>query len=303
MEFLAQYSSDESSGDALKDDLTDYSSKSNKRPRLGVCLPSADQLLSDSLSTLSAVTPAIAQPGRGARTEEGGGAVGQRETDTQGKVRTFPHVEGNYATNVYIPVRLSVDQRQQLDTVITQLQGLVAEIQPVVENKDGQVRGGLNSTLAEAAQYHLSLSRTVPIKFYQIQPLVSDLRSRLKGISSFEVSLAGLEVFLNDDRSRTFVAVNVSEGVAEVRQIIARVDKVAKAQGLPTYYKDPKPHVSFAWVAGDKENELRTALATLKTETLFASHTLKIQVNSVECRTGQRHHFVWAERTANTTSR
>ncbi|PRW39260.1 U6 snRNA phosphodiesterase [Chlorella sorokiniana] len=70
--------------------------------------------------------------------------------------------------------------------------------------------GGRPARLAQPL-YHVSLSRTVPLRLDQIQPLVDELRRRLRQRDTFQIQLARLVVFCNDARTRTFLAVAAEE--------------------------------------------------------------------------------------------
>ena len=43
----------------------------------------------------------------------------------------------------------------------------------------------------------------------------------------------------------------------------ALVDKAMTLHGLPRYYDDPQPHLSFAWALGDCKEQLQAAAAGL----------------------------------------
>jgi hypothetical protein len=79
-----------------------------------------------------------------------------------------------------------------------------------------------------SAEFHVSLSRAVLITYGQIEPLVSELRERLraafppKNDSGAERSLSfggGWTVFANDDRSKSFVSLSLGDAASH-RQVL-----------------------------------------------------------------------------------
>lgn len=143
----------------------------------------------------------------------------------QGRKRQFSHVEGNFATHVYllgVPARTQLCDRFYITfqlsfawkitarqwyaahcpTSVSKL--MLAEVNKVgmvlpslkilgqspqtVDQVTSLLIGALNKdhiftvtcNLQDSAkQFHLSLSRTVPIRFHQIDPLITSLRSLL----------------------------------------------------------------------------------------------------------------------------
>ncbi|KAI3431477.1 hypothetical protein D9Q98_004529 [Chlorella vulgaris] len=163
----------------------------------------------------------------------------EQETLHQGRTRAFPHVIGNFATHVLVAVATPAACVDALEALLQLLRIRLPSLQPTRAAAAGGAslgtstrRGvspsaaaaaataaGASSANADAARtplaqpcYHISLSRTVGLRLEQIAPLVSDLRSRLRQQGSFCISMAGLEVFANDDRSRTFLAVRACKG-------------------------------------------------------------------------------------------
>jgi hypothetical protein len=57
----------------------------------------------------------------------------------------------------------------------------------------------------------MSLSRTVPVKEHQIQVLLKDLRRELRHQQRVSAECKRIEVFVNDDRTRTFLALALQE--------------------------------------------------------------------------------------------
>ncbi|KAL4856427.1 U6 snRNA phosphodiesterase [Chlorella vulgaris] len=229
MDAIGCYGSSSSSSDSdqsASDLLPPHAAKRRKSestPLPPSLLPSAAELLDGSYSPPSAYQ--------------------QRQLEQtalhQGRTRAFPHVSGNFATHVLVAVAAPAACVEALEALLQLLRIRLPSLQPTRDATGGgashgtSTRRGVSPSAAAAAAaaadassadadaprtplaqpcYHISLSRTVGLRLEQIAPLVSDLRCRLRQQDSFCISMAGLEVFANDDRSRTFLAVRACGG-------------------------------------------------------------------------------------------
>ncbi|GFR39692.1 hypothetical protein Agub_g168 [Astrephomene gubernaculifera] len=219
------------------------------------------------------------------------------------RVRSFPHVVGNFPTVVLLPV---VGREEALDAVYRKLRRVLPDLEPMSQDPDPAAaaaaaaasahapgslrrapRGGHLSSLGNGSRgvaggvaapvpppppqqqsqrgYHISLSRTVPIRHPQITPLTSQLSESLRdACGSFSVTLEGCRSFANDEGTRSFVSLMVTHGSAQVCDLIRRVDTAFKQHGLPPFYEEPLPHVSVGWLAGDQRSRIDAALQRLR---------------------------------------
>ncbi|KAE9028372.1 hypothetical protein PF010_g1849 [Phytophthora fragariae] len=152
------------------------------------------------------------------------GTKRKRSVEPQWK-RAFPNVDGNWPSHVRIDI-------------------------PVTEGL--QLRLGESSSRHSDNGLHLSLSRPFVLTFDQIEGFVDSLRSALKWRQRFSVTLQGALVLVNDDRTRSFLSLRVSEGEQQLKQVLRCVDQCLARFELPTYYEDPIPHVSIASSMGEE---------------------------------------------------
>ncbi|KAL0321706.1 UNVERIFIED_CONTAM: hypothetical protein Scaly_2467000 [Sesamum calycinum] len=138
------------------------------------------------------------------------------------RVRSFPHVEGNYAVHVYIP------DEQKFEQVVL------------------------------GKEFHVSLGRTVPIRVHQRDSVVAMLRQRLQSHRRYSIDFNKWEVFVNDDHTRTFLSMEVTAG--GLAEQIDAVNEVYRLHNLPEFYKDPRPHISLAWTVGDISSSLKKVI-------------------------------------------
>lgn len=257
---------------------------------------------------------AIAQYGT---SDEEGHSEGQYYEGQQGilnhRIRNFPHVQGNYATHVYI----QVDIPQRCCGALRALQDALQAACPVPCNplvvlspdyEDGRcifeksLAPGLQS---KPASYHISLSRTVAIRSQQIKSLLAQLRHQLRRLKRFPVKIASqnMMVLENDERTCTFVALSVAVNGSEhpTNPLERAMDAVSNAfqyHGLPRYYEDPRPHVSIGWMLGAQSQQVTGDVLSAHPGVSDAHqhlHNLNWAFEPAEviCKIGQKCHVVW----------
>ncbi|XP_065221227.1 U6 snRNA phosphodiesterase 1 isoform X2 [Planococcus citri] len=134
-----------------------------------------------------------------------------------GRIRSFPHERGNWVTSVYISYNDTKQLNRICDTLI---------------NNFGEI-GDFHS----CDNFHISLSRTVILRHHWIDIFVDDLRKAFKNVKSFYVDVGELAVFVNDEKTRTFVGLKIEHGCSELLKCVQLVDKSLMEFKLPTFYE------------------------------------------------------------------
>lgn len=189
-----------------------------------------------------------------------------------GRIRSFKHERGNWATYVYLPYN-PVDE-------FTYILGQILS----VAKKHG-------IELIQQEEFHLSLSKTVVLRHHWIQPFTQNLKADLAQCRRFICSAGRLKVYSNAEKTRTFLGVEVSTGHTQLLDIIKVVDKTMTDFRLETFYKDPSFHVSLAWCIGDLTEQLNSCLNEL--QSIMDSQedgpfTLTLPCAKLQCRTGNK---------------
>ncbi|XP_042986658.1 U6 snRNA phosphodiesterase isoform X3 [Carya illinoinensis] len=198
------------------------------------------------------------------------------------RVRSFPHVEGNYALHVYIPVF-------EFDYPVLEREKVVQTILYEDDHKLEQVALG--------REFHISLGRTVPIRVHQIDSVVAMLRQKLQFQKRYWIDFSKWQVFVNDDHTRTFLSMEVvTGGLAEIRKQIHSVNEVYKLHNLPEFYKDPRPHISLTWALGDISDSLeRVVEEEMKRFNVGSSLHKRIftsKFGGIECKIGNKTYKI-----------
>ncbi|XP_053678079.1 U6 snRNA phosphodiesterase 1-like [Anopheles nili] len=164
----------------------------------------------------------------------------------QGRVRSFPHERGIWASFVYADygdcdglLELQKEWKELLDTTTT------LQFNPI-------------------ERIHLSLTKTFTIRHHNIAPFVDNLRERLAGHRRFLLEFSGAAVYVNEERTRTFVGLRVAEvSLRPLEALVGSLDECMQEYKLPLYYKDRAFHVSILWCLGDQEQAVRRQLPAI----------------------------------------
>ncbi|KAM1141798.1 hypothetical protein ACFX2I_041729 [Malus domestica] len=216
------------------------------------------------------------------------------------RVRNFPHVEGNYAVHVYIPVYIPPAPRKEMALFLNKLASLVPGLHAVDVDFPLDILRKDEHKLEQVAlgrEFHISLGRTVPIRVHQIDSLVTILRQKLQIQRRYWIDFSKWEVFVNDDQTRTFVSIEIiAAGLAEITKQIQAVNEVYKLHNLPEFYKDPRPHISVAWALGDISNSLKKVVEEERRRSTIGGSLQKCiftsKFNGIECRIGNKTHKI-----------
>jgi len=156
-----------------------------------------------------------------------------------GRIRNFGHDKNNWASYVYIDLQ-DCDLDDVKDFIVREI-----DLEPI-------------------EHHHLSLSRVVSLRHHWIDPLSSTLRAEIQREKSFHLALDKLQVYVNDEKTRTFVGIEAQVGVRELQNLTTCVDKCFAEYNLAPFYNPPSFHVSLGWCLGDKSALIRSMLQKLE---------------------------------------
>ncbi|KAF9462993.1 U6 snRNA phosphodiesterase Usb1 [Collybia nuda] len=163
----------------------------------------------------------------------------------QGRIRTKPHVEGQFAAHVYVP--LVVEQRSPLcgliDEILDNSKDLVPTLTALWPRKDRIKRQEL----------HISLSHPTFLRAHQREDLKKAVKSLSKQFSPrFTISFAALSELTNDEKTRTFLALEIGAGHHELRTLSNTLSPALQAIRQKEFYSNPRFHASIAWALLDR---------------------------------------------------
>ncbi len=140
--------------------------------------------------------------------------------------------------------------------------------------------------LSPEAAFHLSLSRTLYLKDHQKDLFKQKISSALKKISTLPKKLKceKLEIYLNDEKTTTFIAVDL-ENDENILNLIAAIDGVLKDFGMPVYYKPAKLHFSLFWCRGDQKE-------TVEFKEKIDFDNLEVDLNEISMKCGNKINII-----------
>ncbi|XP_054632431.1 U6 snRNA phosphodiesterase 1 isoform X2 [Dunckerocampus dactyliophorus] len=189
-----------------------------------------------------------------------------------GRVRSFKHERGNWATYVYFPYQPEEKFEEMMEDLLS-------------------TAAAFGLALTPQEELHLSLSQTVVLRHHWIQPFTQSLKAGLACCKRFVCSADRLKVYCNAEKTRTFLGIEVANGHAQLLDVVRVVDKTMTEFRLDTFYQDPSFHVSLAWCVGDFTVQLRQCLQEL--QNVVDNHEegpyhLWLDCAELRCRTGNK---------------
>jgi U6 snRNA phosphodiesterase len=172
----------------------------------------------------------------------------QDETQLDGRIRSIPHTRGNWASYVYIPiVRNSAVEELQTELISFISAACSLEVTPFDES-----------------ELHISLTRLLILKHHWIDAICESIKQLTCQRRQFGFQFDSLEIYCNDEKTRTFVGVKVfAEDTAQLKDLVLDYDKCLANYKLPKYYDPPSFHYSILWCLGDQELRFRNILPEL----------------------------------------
>ncbi|CAG8666834.1 26197_t:CDS:2 [Gigaspora margarita] len=133
------------------------------------------------------------------------------------------------------------------------------------------------------SKLHISLSRPLFLKYFQIERFWDNLR---KGFEDKKRN------FTNDEKTRSFLALEVGKGINELKTLLEHVNKVAKDFRQEEFYENPRFHASILWSVGDNPiyESLRDTLINSGFEDIIRDYVFII--NKMVCKIGNKAFFV-----------
>ncbi|XP_078067163.1 U6 snRNA phosphodiesterase 1 [Mustelus asterias] len=189
-----------------------------------------------------------------------------------GRMRSFPHQQGNWSTLVYVEYYPEEEFMELIDLLLTHLQTH-------------------KLPMARLAEFHISLSQTVVLRYHWINIFVASLKEKMTSLDRFYCVSDKVTIYINQEKTRTFLGLEVSAGSNYLLEVVNEVDKSMKEFDLKTYYKKPSFHISVAWCLGDATAELekhQQELQAIVDRFENSARILRMFADQVRCKTGNK---------------
>ncbi|ETW82096.1 hypothetical protein HETIRDRAFT_122905 [Heterobasidion irregulare TC 32-1] len=171
----------------------------------------------------------------------------------QGRTRTTPHVDGQWAAYVYVPVAIAALDHRPLRALVRRLlaraKEAVPSLQPLAASERQQLDAG--RAVEGDSELHISLSRPIFIRSHQREDVKRAVKSLASAHCPFAASFAALAALTNDEHTRTFLCMEVGAGHLELRALSDALSPLLRALRQKEYYDAPRFHASIAWALLD----------------------------------------------------
>ncbi|XP_063990722.1 U6 snRNA phosphodiesterase 1 [Diachasmimorpha longicaudata] len=164
----------------------------------------------------------------------------------EGRVRSFEHERGIWATLVYVAYTPS----------------------EAMESWMISVRDKIPSGNLVLQDFHLSLTRTLVLKFHWVDAFLMGVRDLIRSTPQFTFGITNVKIYCNEERTRTFLGLECQCLDQTLEHYMTSLNKLVTDYGLPPFYEEASFHISFLWLLGDKEEELQELIPSLN-ESLF----------------------------------
>ncbi|KAF9267398.1 hypothetical protein L218DRAFT_984928, partial [Marasmius fiardii PR-910] len=160
----------------------------------------------------------------------------------QGRIRSTPHVQGQWAVHVYVPVLVERQSplHQLLQDVLKTAKGISSALQTIHGMDDD---GGDKKVI----ELHVTLSRPIFVRAYQREEVKRCIKSLAQLNHPFRISFSSFSVLTNDERTRTFLTLDVGGGFPELKSLAQSLTPTMKTFRQKVYYDEPQFHASIAW--------------------------------------------------------
>jgi len=182
----------------------------------------------------------------------------------EGRSRSFAHQANSWATYIYLDVK-AFDLEDARDLLLKEL-----DLEPIPNP-------------------HLSLSKVVSLRHHWLPPLTASLQNSLSQERKFYLGLDKLQVYVNEECSRTFVGLTAGAGWGQLTRLTKRVDTALQEYNLPPFYRPPSFHCSLAWCLGDRRASIIPRLQKLSLKMVDCLEEDAILVDAVHCKAGNKH--------------
>lgn len=181
----------------------------------------------------------------------------------EGRTRSFAHSANSWASYVHIDLS-SLDLQDATDLLVKEL-----DLEPITSP-------------------HLSLSKVVSLRHHWLPPLTSALRHSLGQERRFHLGLDRLQVYVNDEGTRTFVGLTAGAGWPQLTRLSGRVDSCLAEYNLPPFWRPPSYHVSLGWCLGDRRAAILPRLQKLNLQLVDCLDDEPCLVTTVRCKAGNK---------------
>lgn len=194
------------------------------------------------------------------------------DVDEEGKVRNFPHQQGQWVSSVFATLPSDVEDR---------LTDLISDLS--------------TDSVKVIDDFHLTFHRSpIILRYHHIQSIVNTMSSCLSKHNSFPTVLKRVKVLTNDEQSRSFICACDENENGKYNQLVEAVNSCFSQYTQMKEYSEPFIfHVSLMWFT--RHNEQVDSIVKVLQEELD-SDPIIIHVTNVTLKVGNQEHKISLKR-------
>ncbi|KAJ7202838.1 hypothetical protein GGX14DRAFT_535988 [Mycena pura] len=160
----------------------------------------------------------------------------------QGRIRSVPHIDGQFATHIYASVALDRSSAffQLLCSILVSAKKAVPTLQDFWSSDSAQDR-------ERRPELHISLSRPIYLRAHQRDDMKRAVKRITDTTAPFTASFARISELVNDERTRIFLVLEIGAGHHELTALVNSVTPALRAIRQQEYYTAPRFHASIGW--------------------------------------------------------
>ena len=108
-----------------------------------------------------------------------------------------------------------------------------------------------SSFRASQLPLHLSLSRTLYLKPYQMPMVLKSLQTLLKSVAPFQIGFLKWNCYSQENGERSYLSLDVGAGSNTIKKLTRDVDEIITSFRQPKYYESAQFHVSVGSCPGN----------------------------------------------------
>ena len=171
--------------------------------------------------------------------------VEEEPSEHGGRVRSFKHERGNWATLVYLDYEPGEAMLLWMLSVLDEM----------------PVKCDLLSE-----QFHISVTRTLVLKYHWIESFVEEIKKLCQQTDRFSLELLNVRAYCNEEGTRTFLGIECTELKNTLTNFVKDLNNILAEYDLPPFYEEISYHISFLWCLGDETSRLNDHTASLTTK-------------------------------------
>ncbi|KAF7357656.1 U6 snRNA phosphodiesterase [Mycena sanguinolenta] len=153
----------------------------------------------------------------------------------QGRTRTIPHVDGQYAAHVYASVPL--DRGSPLFKLLCRILESAKQITPTL----------YDFWSSASPELHISLSRPIYLRAHQRESMKHAVKLISEKSLPFTASFARISELVNDEGTRIFLVLEIGAGHHELTALTTSLTPTLRAIRQQEFYSSPRFHASIGW--------------------------------------------------------